>query len=63
MGKLGVKKLSEEELEYICKYVDNDGTRGVADALDRCIDTILKAKKRLIKNGLFEYYKTLNKHW
>lgn len=54
---------TEEELEYLCKYWEHDGRRSMSFALGRPEHSLAVTVARLKKEGLFEYYKNLNKHW
>lgn len=57
------KRLSESELEYLCKYYESDGMKSMSLALGRPEASLANKVKDLKKKGLFEYYKYLNKHW
>lgn len=54
---------SEEELEYLCKYGDYDNLNTISLALERTYGTVAQKKKILKADGLYDYYKNLNKHW
>jgi hypothetical protein len=54
---------SQSDLEYLCKYFDVDPIRTIAFALGRTEHTCATKVSALKKQGLFEYYKNLNKHW
>ena len=54
---------SEEDLEYLCKYGDFDRLQDISLALERTFRTVAEMKKKLRAKGLYNYYKTLNKHW
>ncbi|MDQ0254899.1 hypothetical protein J2S74_002281 [Evansella vedderi] len=54
---------TEEDLEYLCKFWGFDERRTLSFALGRpesALDTKVGVLK---KEGLFLYYKKLNKHW
>ncbi len=53
----------EEELEYLCKYVEVDGIKKMSMALGRTPHSVKQKVHDLRKIGEFEYYRTLNKHW
>ncbi len=57
------KTMSEEELEYLCKFWEFDNCRTVAFALGRTEHSLDSTVNKLKKSGLYEYYKNLNKHW
>ncbi len=57
------KPFSESDLEYLCKYYEVDPIRTLAFALGRTEHTCTVRVWMLKKQGLFEYYKNLNKHW
>ena len=54
---------SEEDLEYLCKYGDTDDLQVLSLALERTSRTVASKKTKLRTNGLYDYYKNLNKHW
>lgn len=56
------KPWDESELEYICKFA-GDKSSVLAFAIGRPM-TSISAKLWVLKNnGLFDYYKNLNKYW
>lgn len=57
------KPFTESELEYICKFYEVDEARTISFAIGRTEHTIRSKVDILRKKGLFEYYRTLNKHW
>ncbi|MEG0259890.1 MAG: DNA-entry nuclease [Lysinibacillus sp.] len=57
------KTFSESDLEYICKFYEVDHTRNIAFAIGKTEHTIRTKVSKLQKEGLFNYYKNLNKHW
>lgn len=57
------EKWTEEDVEYMCKYADIDNLETLALALGRTKATVSSKLGRLRKNGKFEYYRNLNKHW
>ncbi len=57
------KPFLEEELEYLCKYWEVDDLRNIAYALGRTEHTLSTRVSGLKKQGLYEHYKNLNKHW
>jgi len=54
---------TESDLEYMCKYWKVDGAKMIAYALDRTEESVKTRVKKLRKQGLYDYYKNLNKHW
>lgn len=57
------KRFSEEELEYMCKYIELDGLKSMAMALGKTENVVNVKVQRLKKMGKFEYYKNLSRHW
>ncbi len=57
------RRMTEEELEYLCKYCEVDSWRHLSFALGRTEHTLRSKVNSLKKRGLYEYYKKLNKHW
>lgn len=57
------KPFSESDLEYICKYYEVDHSRTIGFAIGKTEQTIRTKVDQLRKQGLYEYYKNLNKHW
>lgn len=57
------KPWSVEDLEYLCKFYEKDHRRSIAFALGRPEGSIQTIVAKLRKDGLFEYYKNLNKYW
>ncbi|WP_176542109.1 DNA-entry nuclease [Bacillus wiedmannii] len=57
------KPFTEEELEYLCKYYEVDDSQTISLALGRTENTIRFKISVLKKQGKYEYYKNLNKHW
>ena len=57
------KRFTEEELEYMCKYWKADGCKTIAFAIGRTQSTLASRMVALKKQGLYEYYRNLNKHW
>ncbi|RDW17022.1 DNA-entry nuclease [Oceanobacillus arenosus] len=57
------KLWAEEELEYLCKFIDYDGARSMQYSLGKTEKTIRNKINDLRKNGKFWYYKNLNRHW
>jgi hypothetical protein len=57
------KKMSEAELEYLCKFYEFDHARHLAFALGRTEHTLRIKVDALKRKGLYGYYKNLNKHW
>lgn len=57
------QRFTEEELEYLCKFFEADGADGIALALGRTVKTILHKAYQLKKDGQFDYYKNLKKHY
>ena len=54
---------SESEKEYLCKYFEADGAKSIQFALDRTEISVAHKVGDLRRQGLFEYYKNLNKYW
>ncbi|MCY9547306.1 DNA-entry nuclease [Lysinibacillus xylanilyticus] len=54
---------TESDLEYICKYYDYDGAKSISLAVGKTEYSIQSKVHKLRKNGLYSYYKNLNKHW
>ena len=57
------KPLTEEELEYLCKYYEFDGRQMMSMALGKTEKVVSHVVNKLRKSGKFEYYRKLNKHW
>lgn len=57
------KPMTEKELEYLCKYYDFDGAKSISMGLGRTEKAVAYKVQQLKKDGRFEYYKHLNKHW
>jgi len=57
------KPLNETDIEYLCKYWEIDGAKTMSFALGKTEHTLSCKINQLRKQGLFEYYKTLNKYW
>lgn len=57
------KPFTESDLEYVCKYAEIDDIQTIAFAIGKTEATIHNKLNQLRKNGLYEYYKNLNKHW
>lgn len=57
------KEWTIEELEYLCKFYEIDGSKAVSLALGRVEGTILNKVHKLRKIGLYEHYKKLNKFY
>ncbi|MGM0806484.1 MAG: hypothetical protein ACQET8_17220 [Bacillota bacterium] len=51
------------ELEYLCKYYEVDHARTLSFAMGKTEGTLRSKVDYLKKNGLYDYYKNLNKHW
>lgn len=56
-------KWTEEDVEYLCKYESIDQLETLAMALGRTKATIAEKLYRLKRNGKYDYYRNLNKHW
>jgi hypothetical protein len=54
---------TEEELEYICKYWHVDNYDDLGLALGRTGVSLAQKVSVLKKQGKFNYYKNLNRHW
>lgn len=54
---------TESDLEYLCKYFEIDELRSLSYALGRTENTLVWKVQELKRKGLYEHYKTLNKHW
>lgn len=57
------KPYTVEDIEYLCKFWEYDHRRSLAYALGRPEHSLASVVNRLRKEGLYEYYKSLNKHW
>lgn len=57
------KHYTESELEYLCKYWEHDHRRTMAFALGRPEASLASAVQKMKREGLYEHYKNLNKHW
>lgn len=57
------KHFTESDLEYICKFAEVDDARTLAFAIGKTEATINEKLKLLRRQGLYEYYKNLNKYW
>ncbi|MEJ9151050.1 DNA-entry nuclease [Bacillus smithii] len=57
------KPFIESDLEYLCKYWEYDHRRTMSFALGRPEHSLASMVAKLRKEGLFEYYKNLNKYW
>lgn len=57
------KPWTEEDLEYLCRFIEHDGPASMAMALGRPASAVATKEYILRKKGLFYYYKNLNKHW
>lgn len=57
------KPFTEDDLEYMCKYNEVDVRQTLAFALGRTEHTIRTKIIELKRSGLYDYYKTLGKHW
>lgn len=57
------RKLTEEELEYICRFYEFDGPAYLADALELPKKAIVQKVYMLRKNGLYEKYKYQRRYW
>lgn len=57
------KPFTESDLEYLCKYYERDGFKLMAMALGKTEKTVAQKVAELRKQGRFDYYKRLNKHW
>lgn len=57
------KPMTEEDLEYMCKYYEIDGRKSISLALGRTEKTIASKVTKLRATGKYDYYKNLNKHW
>lgn len=54
---------TESDLEYMCKYYETDGRQKIGFAIGKTEGTVDQKIQQLKKDGLYEYYKNLNKHW
>jgi len=50
------------ELEYLCKYYEIDGLTTISLALGWTGDSVKSKLKKIRKQGLYKYYKNLNKY-
>jgi hypothetical protein len=57
------KPFTESDLEYLCKFYEIDGPLSISLALGRTQKIIMNKVSELKKQGLYDYYKNLNKHW
>lgn len=57
------KAFTQSDLEYICKFYEIDHARTIAFAIGKTEHTIRTKVSQLQKEGLYERYKNLNKHW
>lgn len=57
------KPFTESDLEYICKFAEVDDSRTIGFAIGKTEGTVNRKLNELRKEGLYEYYKNLNKHW
>lgn len=57
------KPFTEVELEYICKYHEVDDLKTLAFAIGKTEMTVATRITLLKKEGKFQYYRRLNKHW
>jgi hypothetical protein len=58
-----MKRWTEEEKEYLCKYYEVDGMKTMALALDRSEKVVADKVFQLRKDGKFIHYKNSNKYW
>jgi hypothetical protein len=63
MAKCKNGEWGEHELEYICRFVEHDGTANIATALNRRVRDIHAKIEELKEKGLFDHYKKMRKHW
>ncbi|MFB1100859.1 DNA-entry nuclease [Terribacillus sp. JSM ZJ617] len=54
---------TQEELEYICKYWHADHMDDLGLALGRTGVSLAQQVSKLKKQGLFDHYKNMNRHW
>lgn len=57
------KPFTEADLEYLCKFWEVDHRRTLSFALGRPETSLAMKVSALKRKGLYEYYKTLGKHW
>lgn len=57
------KHVTDEELEYICKFWEIDGQQSVAFALGRTETSIMNYWNKLNRAGLVGHYKRLETHY
>lgn len=57
------RPFTESDLEYLCRYFEVDELRSLSYAMGRTEYTLVSKVQELKRKGLYEYYKTLNKHW
>lgn len=57
------KPWSEEDIEYLCKYAEVDTLDNISLALGRTCQIVVYKLRTLRRDGKYDYYKTLNKHW
>lgn len=54
---------TESDLEYLCRFCHCDSMRHLSFALGKTERNIADKIMELKRNGLFNYYQTLNKHY
>lgn len=54
---------TEDELEYLCKFHKIDTLVDISFALERAEASLAGKLTALRKNGKYEYYRNLNKHY
>lgn len=57
------KPFTESDLEYLCKFWEVDNWRTMSFALGKTEKALATKISKLRKEGLYGYYKNLNKHW
>lgn len=57
------QRMTEAGLEYLCKYHGVDELRILSFALGKTERTLATKINELMKDGRYEYYKNLDKHW
>lgn len=57
------KHWTESDTEYACKFCEIDNLEVLAMALGRTADSVSVKINTLKRQGKYEHYKNLNKHW
>jgi len=57
------KPFTESDLEYLCKYYEIDDIRTLSYAMGKTEKTLEDKVTELKKEGLYDYYKKMDKYW